>query len=105
MAVGVVTGKIAVVQPEDALGAQCFRQQVFNTGSIHGRIAGRRQQAFAGGQQGAFTIGFDRASLENEVDRYQRCRAKAAKIRQVAVQGIVLFPREFSAPGIEPEIQ
>ena len=72
---------------------------------VHGRISGRRQQAFRRCQQGALAIRFKGAALKHEVHLLHRGCAEYTCVEQVSVQRIIFFRRKLSAPGVEPEIQ
>ena len=68
VAVRIVASKIAVFQPEDALGVEVMEQAMlyFLAGEVG--VAMGREQALAGGKQGAASVALDAPALEDEVE-------------------------------------
>ena len=67
VAVCVVAGQIAVIEPQDTLGVEITPQALFYLEAIELGVAVGRKQTRAGGQQRAAPVALDAATLEDEV--------------------------------------
>ena len=68
VAVGVVTGEVAVVEPQDAFRMKCFEQSGLNLFLCERLVAMWRKQTFACSQDGPFAVALDASSLEDEIE-------------------------------------
>ena len=68
VAVGVVASKVAVIEPQDALGVEIAKQTLFNLVASELWIAIGREQTLAGSQEGALAVALYAAALEDEVE-------------------------------------
>ena len=104
VAIGVVAGKVAVIEPEDALGVEIAKQALFNLVASELWIAIGRKQTFAGSQEGATAVALNAAAFEDEVEvrfvgTMQRQGSESPVYLVVEVGG------ELVAPAVEAEIE
>ena len=103
--VGVVAGQLAVLQPQHPLGSQVLDQGGFDGGAVQVGIALGREQAGAGGEQGAGPIGFDAAPLQHHRHLLPPGWAKDPRRAGRGGGPVVATGLVFAAPAVEAEIQ
>ena len=76
MAVGVIPGEIAVMQPENAIESEQVLQALLQLFPRQVWIARGGEQAAGRGKQGSGTVHLDGTALEYHFDRLHRCFLK-----------------------------
>ena len=105
MTVGVVTDKVAVVQPDDTVSPQPQFQLFLDFLDCKGLVTVRSQQALGGGENRALAVAFHRTALQHEVFMIFEGHLEEATLSQMAGDGIVKLGREFLTPSVETEIE
>ncbi|MNE39930.1 hypothetical protein D3C80_1339120 [compost metagenome] len=106
MAVGLVVVQ-AIRQPDDAVNCQVIAQNGFDLLTVQVRVAVVVEQAFLGGDQGAFTIDMDRAAFQHEA--FGVVALAAFHLQHLAGHLLVAVPWRVqttleAAPGIEAPV-
>ena len=105
VAVCVVTGQVAVIQPEHLTQVEAFHQVGFDVFAREGVIAIRSQQAGGGGEQGTFSVAFNGTAFEHEVAAVDVVAVKYAGLEQMTVDEVVLMGGKLHAPAVEAEVE
>ena len=103
--IGVVACQIAVVEPEDALGVERGEQSLFNLLLGEGLVAVGRQEALAGGEDGAAAVALDAATLQDEVEVVLVSTLKNGLFIHVAADFVVERCLELLPPSVELEVE
>ena len=68
VAVGVVTGEVAVVKPQDTIGMEVMQQTLLDLLAVEVGVTVGGQQTLAGGQENAASVALDAATFQNEIE-------------------------------------
>ncbi|MNN05713.1 hypothetical protein D3C81_1184810 [compost metagenome] len=103
MAIGFVVEQ-AIRQPDDFIHSQVRTQHRFDFCAIHVRVAIAVEQAFFGGDQGAFAVDVNRTAFQHEA--FGAVARAALDLEDLAADLRVTVPRRIqaavkTAPGIE----
>lgn len=105
MAVRVVAGQIAVVEPQHPLDMQERFEPFFDVGAVQAVVAVGRKQTFRSGQERAVAVAFDGTAFEYEVQMVRIRPVQYALLHQASVDTVVLVGGELLSPSVETEIQ
>ena len=105
MAVRVVAGQIAVVEPQYPLDMQERFEPFFDVGAVQAVVTVGRKQTFRSGQERAVAVAFDGTAFEYEVQMVRVRPVQYALLHQASVDTVVLVGGELLSPSVETEIQ
>ncbi|OPZ94020.1 MAG: hypothetical protein BWY72_02402 [Bacteroidetes bacterium ADurb.Bin416] len=107
MSIGIITGQVAVTEPQHPVHSQAGFQPGFDGSLIHGLIAVRGHQALGRCQQGTLTVALDTAAFQHEILLifYGDRRVKQTGFEKTPANLVVEVGPEFFSPAIEREIQ
>ena len=103
VAVGVVAAEVAVVDPDDALGAEAFFQFFLYLLARAWLVA--PHLALGGGHDGSTSVALDGSSLEHEVGVLLQSMGEVAFFVEVEGDEVVVVGGELAAPAVELELQ
>ncbi len=106
MAVGFIVVQ-AIRQPDDGFHGQVLTQDVFDLLAVQVRVAVMVEQAFFGGDQGAFPVHMDRTAFQHEA--FGVIALAALHLQHLGGQLLVTVPRRVQAtleatPGVEAPV-
>ena len=105
MSVGIVTYEFAMLKPHNAVGIESFLQLVFDFCFVERLISVWGKQTACGGEDSAFTIGFDATSFKYKVVIINERTIKGVLCVQIVSNLVVFLSLELFAPAIEFEIE
>ena len=105
MSVGVVANETAVIDPDDAFGAQILLQPVFYLSLGERLVAVRGHETACGRKHGTLAVALNGTALEDEVEVVFIGAADEFLIVEMTVNSVVEGGLEFLAPAIETEIK
>lgn len=102
--IGIVAGEVAVVDPQDAVGAERVAETVFNLSAREVAVAVGGEEAFGGGEYRAAAVAFDGASFEHEAETVVERGAEHAGAGELGSDEVVEVCGEFQSPPVETEV-
>lgn len=102
--VGVVTGHVTVVKPEDALGMELAQKAFLDVSHAETGVAVGIEQTLCRGEDGTSAIALNGTSFEDEVVAVLIVGMPYAALENAGCDGIVLFVGKLVAPGVETKV-